>query len=179
MKYIRLPFARPNPAVQRGGMSAVAMATPENTVPFSFLLSSNIPAKPPNRAISTSYMVGFVLASSSVGLDRLKGVMRKYRNEATRLISIITSMFLRDDLSRPVSFIPSPSPIPKIGPRRGEISIAPMMTGIEFTFRPTDAMMMENTRIHTFGPLKYILFLMAFSAWNVSICSERLAIELI
>lgn len=53
-KNCMLPLASPNPAVQSGGMRAVAMATPEITVPFSFLHCSNMPAAPPNNAISTS-----------------------------------------------------------------------------------------------------------------------------
>ena len=54
LKKLQFPFARPYPAVQRGGMRAVAIATPESTVPFSFLLISSMPARPPKRAISTS-----------------------------------------------------------------------------------------------------------------------------
>ena len=41
------------------------MATPGSTFPFDFVERATIPAAPPNRAISTSYMVGDVLASSS------------------------------------------------------------------------------------------------------------------
>ena len=33
--HAKLPLANPNPAVQRGGIRAVAIATPEKTVPFS------------------------------------------------------------------------------------------------------------------------------------------------
>ena len=144
----------PYPAVQRGGMRAVAMATPEITVPFSLRLSSKMPASPPNRAIITSYMVGFVLASSSVGLASFRGVTRKYTVAATTLMDIITSRFLNADLMRAVSLVPSPSPIPMIGPMRGDTSIAPMITAVEFTFRPTAASTMAHTRIHTLGPLK-------------------------
>ena len=38
-----------------------------------------------NNAIITSQIVGFVRASSSVGLFKLSGVIRKYANEAVRL----------------------------------------------------------------------------------------------
>ena len=54
IKCAMLPQASPYPAVHSGGINAVAMATPEITVPFSFLQSSRIPAKPPKEAISTS-----------------------------------------------------------------------------------------------------------------------------
>jgi hypothetical protein len=33
-----------------------------------------------------------------------------------------------------------------MGPISGEISIAPMITAVELTFRPTEAMRMANTR---------------------------------
>ena len=40
-----------------------------------------------------------------------------------------------------------------IGPIRGEMSMAPMMTAVEFTFRPSEAMKMAKIRIHKFAPL--------------------------
>lgn len=50
-----LPVARPKPAVQRGGISAVAIATPGITVEVrSCRVCATIPARPPNNAISTS-----------------------------------------------------------------------------------------------------------------------------
>ena len=51
---VHCQFAIPYPTVQSGGIRAVAIATPESTVPFSFLVFSNIPAVPPKKAISTS-----------------------------------------------------------------------------------------------------------------------------
>ena len=52
------------------------------------------------------------------------------------------------------------------------MSIAPIMTGMEFTLRPTDAMMIAIARIQAFGPRKYMLLRIAFSAEVVSICSD-------
>ena len=40
-----------------------------------------------------------------------------------------------------------PRVAPKIGPISGETSMAPMITGIELTFSPTDAMTMANARM--------------------------------
>src|SRR5574344_1394002 len=167
-----LPLASPNPAVQSGGMRAVAMATPDITVPFSFLHISNIPAQPPNRAISTSYMVGFVRARSSVGLLRLRGVMRKYMNDDRNAIVIMMRRLLTAVFRSFASLIPSESPIPKIGPISGEISMAPIMTGIELTLSPMDAM------IQAFGPLKYTFLRMDSSALAVSKYSDRLTVSL-
>ena len=42
--------------------------------------------------------------------------------------------------------------MPIIGPMSGEMSIAPMMTAVELTFRPSEAMNMANTSIHKFEP---------------------------
>ena len=99
-------------------------------------------------------MVGFVLARSSVGLASFRGVRTKYMVAAARLTSTITIRFLNADLISSVSSVPSPRPIPKIGPISGDTSIAPMITAVEFTLRPTDAKTMAHTRIHTLGPLK-------------------------
>ena len=90
----------------------------------------------------------------------------------------ITNRFLRASLMRVVSFTPKPRPIPMIGPIRGEISIAPMMTAVEFTFRPTDAMIIENARIQTLGPRKAMLPRMFLAAASVSMWSEMLAMVL-
>ena len=38
-------------------------------------------------------------------------------------------------------------PIPKIGPINGEISIAPITTAVELTFKPIEATKIENTKI--------------------------------
>ena len=65
------------PNVHKGGMRAVAIATPERTVPFSLRESSNIPAIPPKKAMKTSYTEGLVRAINSVGLSISKGVTMK------------------------------------------------------------------------------------------------------
>ncbi len=76
MKYCSCHVANPYPAVHKGGMSAVAMATPGITLPFCRHAAATIPAPPPKKPISTSYIVGDVRASSS---DRpsLTGEIRK------------------------------------------------------------------------------------------------------
>ena len=47
-------MANPYPAVQSGGMRAVAMATPGITLPLPFVAMASIPAAPPQSAMSTS-----------------------------------------------------------------------------------------------------------------------------
>ena len=63
--YAVTPVAMPYPAVQRGGMRAVAIATPGMTFPPSLRVIPMMPASPPKTAIKTSQMVGDVRASSS------------------------------------------------------------------------------------------------------------------
>ena len=63
------------------------------------------------------------------------------------------------------------SPTPMIGPISGEMSIAPMMTAVEFTFRPTEAMTIENARIQTLGPRNQMALLIRWAASSVSIWS--------
>ena len=152
-------------------MRAVAMATPARTVPRSFRLFSRMPARPPNRAIRTSKTVGLVRASSSVGFVRFSGDSRKNSVEASSEMATITNRFLKASLSRSRSFVPIARPTPMIGPISGEMSIAPMTTAVEFTFRPTEAMMMENARIHTFGPRNQMELLMRWAASSVSMWS--------
>ena len=79
--------ARPYPAVQSGGINAVAIATPGITLPFSFLVKPIIPAKPPQIAIKTSHIVGLILARSSEWAVDI-GEIVKYRAEVT--IHIVT-----------------------------------------------------------------------------------------
>jgi hypothetical protein len=64
--------------------------------------------------------------------------------------------------------MPSAKPAPTIGPIKGEISMAPMITAFEFTLRPTDAITIAQANIHKFGPLKVIFALMFFRTFVLS-----------
>lgn len=61
---LKFRVANPKPAVHKG-ISAVAMATPGIGFPFSALVMETAPTIPPKNAMSTSYIVGEVLAKSS------------------------------------------------------------------------------------------------------------------
>ena len=52
------------------------------------------------------------------------------------------------------SLMPMASPMPMIGPIRGEISMAPMMTAVELTLSPSDAMKMAKISTQRLAPLK-------------------------
>ena len=72
-----LPFAIENPQVHKGGIRAVAIATPGITVfTLSSLVCPMIPASPPKNAIRTSKNVGDVLASNSA-VGSLTGERKK------------------------------------------------------------------------------------------------------
>jgi hypothetical protein len=49
--------------------------------------------------------------------------------------------------------------MPLIGPINGDISMAPMMTAVEFVFNPTEAIIIAKTKTHRLVPLKIIPFL--------------------
>jgi hypothetical protein len=53
--------------------------------------------------------------------------------------------------------MPNPKPAPIIGPISGDISIAPMITAVEFTFRPIDATTIAQAKIHKLDPLNEML----------------------
>ena len=91
--------------------------------------------------------------------------------EAKREMTTITRRFFAADFKRSVSLVPRASPVPIIGPMRGETSIAPMMTAVEFTLRPTDARTMAKARIQAFGPLNQMDDLILSAAASVSISS--------
>jgi hypothetical protein len=55
---------------------------------------------------------------------------------------------------------------------RGDMSMAPMITGVELTLRPIEAMTIAMARIHALGPLNSIFFLMDLSADSVSRCAS-------
>jgi len=56
--------------------------------------------------------------------------------------------------------------------------MAPMITGIELVFSPTDATIMAKARIYAFGPLKSMLPRIYCEALSVSMWSLRLTISL-
>ena len=49
------------------------------------------------------------------------------------------------------------NPAPTIGPIKGEISMAPITTAVEFTFNPTEAIIIAHAKTQTFAPEKAML----------------------
>lgn len=74
--------------------------------------------------------------------------------EATKLIITMTNRLRNEVRNISLSLMPIDKPMPMIGPISGEINMAPMMTAVELTFKPTEATMMAKKRIHTLTPLK-------------------------
>ena len=60
--------------------------------------------------------------------------------------------FRKDLFNRSSSKIPTERPIPVMGPMMGEINMAPIMTAVEFMFKPTDATMMAKAKTHRLTP---------------------------
>ena len=53
-------------------------------------------------------------------------------------------------------------PNPRIGPKSGEINIAPITTAVESVFKPTDAIKIEQIRILAVVPRMDMSFLIEF-----------------
>ena len=131
--------------MQSGGIKAVAIATPAIVlVCLLLLLIAIINANPPAIAIKTSRTSGAVLANNS-GVSALNSGIKKNVNEVAKLKPIITPKLIKERFRVSISLIPIDSPIPRIGPINGDISIAPITTAVELTFNPIDAINMENT----------------------------------
>src|SRR5690606_10067392 len=120
-------------------------------VPFFALAITN--ANPPKNAISTSRISGAVRAKSSED-SSLKGKNLKNKNAVRILSPTITKKFLTDLFNVSISLMPKAIPIPKMGPMRGEINIAPITTAVEFALSPTEAIKIEQTKIQAVWFLK-------------------------
>ena len=163
-----LPTAKPKPTVHKGGIKAVAIATPNITgdiVPF--LVLATIKDNPPKKAINTSLISGSVLDNNSED-SSLRGKNEKNKYAVKTLKTTITEKLIIDFLRVSKSLIAIDKPKPKIGPIKGEISIAPITTGIELAFKPTDATKIEQIRIQAFGPLIDMSAFIEFIVWSLS-----------
>ena len=76
-------------------------------------------------------------------------------------MAIAIKKCLADTKSVSLSFIPTPSPIPKIGDINGEISMAPMITAGELRSKPSEAIIMEHINNQALAPRIRLLFLIA------------------
>jgi len=144
------------------------MATPKITgdiVPF--LVFAIINDKPPKKAINTSLISGCVLESNSEDSSR-RGKKEKNKYAVNTLKKTITEKLISDFLRVSKSLIAIDKPKPKIGPINGEISIAPITTGIELAFNPTEATNIEHTSIQALGPFTEISFLIEFIVESLS-----------
>ena len=82
------------------------------------------------------------------------------------LMPTITPRFFNESFSRRASSVPSPKPKPRMGPITGETNMAPMMTGMELTLRPTEAMMMAQAKMNTLVPRKAMFLRMEALAFS-------------
>ena len=91
---------------------------------------------------------------------------------------MITIKFINDFFNVSKSLIAIDIPKPKIGPINGEINIAPITTGIEFAFRPTDATKIEHIKIHAVAPLIDISSFIEFIVDSLSVFSLKSKVSL-
>ena len=131
-----------------------------------------INAKPPKKAISTSRISGCVRANNSEDSSR-SGNVQKNKNAVKTLNTIITPKLISDFLRVSISLIAIESPIPNMGPIRGEISIAPITTAVELAFNPTEATKIEQIRIQAVAPLKGISFIIASIVLSLSVSPRK------
>lgn len=95
VKKSNCPLANPYPAVHKGGINAVAMATPGMALLFSVRDAATIPAKPPKNAINTSKTVGDVLDNIS-DCASVNGDNLKYSAEVRMEITAAKTKFFND-----------------------------------------------------------------------------------
>ena len=110
-------------------------------------------------------MVGEVRASSSERAST-NGVMRKKMVAVATLKAVVIKKLFSERFISSKSFRPTESPTPMIGPINGEISMAPIMTAVELTFNPREAMKMAKIRIHRLAPLNSTPFRMESTVAN-------------
>ena len=103
------------------------------------------------------------------------GEMRKKMADAITEPNIAIPMFLSERRSRSKSSTPSASPIPMIGPMRGEMSMAPMITATLSVFSPSDATKMAKMSTSSCEPRKETPSRMSCST---SACGRRSALTL-
>ena len=78
--------------------------------------------------------------------------MRKNSVEVIIENTVAISRLRKARLSRSKSWMPTPRPMPMMGPIRGDMSMAPIMTAVELVFRPSEAMKMARMRITRLVP---------------------------
>ena len=74
--------------------------------------------------------------------------MLKNINEVSRLRKTMAPKLITEAFKVSTSLTPIENPIPRIGPIRGDINMAPITTAVELTLSPMDAINIEKTRIH-------------------------------
>ena len=105
---------------------------------------------------------------------------------AVRILkTTITKKFKKEFFRVSISLVAMEKPSPRIGPNRGEINIAPITTGVESAFKPTDAISIEQISIQAVVPFMDISALIEFtveflstSLWKLSILFKKITIPL-
>ena len=91
-----------------------------------------------------------------------QGKIRKNKYDVATLKTTITIKFINEFFSVSISFVAIENPSPRMGPNSGDINMAPITTGVEFAFKPTDAINIEQISIQAVVPFIDISALIAF-----------------
>jgi hypothetical protein len=83
----------------------------------------------------------------------VQGCNPEYNVDVATLITVAIDKFLIAFFTSSKSLMPIPKPTPIIGPIKGEINIAPIITAVEFTFKPMEAIKMANIKVQRLAPL--------------------------
>ena len=116
---------------------------------------------PPKKAIITSLKSGLVLDNNS-DISSPSGKIKKNKYEVATLKTTITIKFIEEFFNVSKSLVAIEKPNPRIGPSNGEINMAPITTAVEFAFKPTDAIIIEQISIHAVVPFIDMSDLIAF-----------------
>ena len=131
----------------------MAIATPKITVAtVPFLVRAIIKAEPPKKAINTSLISGSTLPKSS-DVAVCNGKNLKNKKAVNKLSTNIVPKLISDFFSVSISFVAMERPTPKMGPIKGDISMAPITTAVELAFSPTEHTKIEQIKIHAVAPL--------------------------
>jgi hypothetical protein len=100
--------------------------------------------------------------------------MIKYRHDVATLNSVAIIRLWNDLFISSKSCTPTARPMPIIGPISGEMSMAPMMTAVELTFSPNDAINIATMSIRILTPRNETPSRIAASA---SACGNRKSVR--
>ena len=118
------------------------------------------------------HTVSRLIGASNSERASFKGDNKKYNVDVNTLNIVAISKLRKAFLISSKSLIPTPRPIPIIGPISGEINMAPIITAVEFVFNPKDAINVAKINTHKFVPRNTIPLRIASTVSSSRSCSS-------